>query len=331
MLHPDSVQLLTHAYAQLTKRWMREGRLVDPAGDASVLFRHFDVAVAEPGMVAGDGKTEGRTLWVSALLLDNWLTRHKANRERRMNGWIRMTEAAQAFLIQAALTATRGKPLADEDLPAIREWLARTPLGQRINREMEHLYRVDVAGPPAFYLKGEPQAIFVAQQHRGDPVSPALEALVLPSWQERGLLLPHEFEAPASGFPSQDITVSDRARLIAASLTPPPLPSIEGSTQPGADMVKGFSDALAPLLAIRPLPPAFLFENVAHSYREALEKTAGRLPPKGVFDPNGSISAHTRFGCVMAAMDALVEAGVEDMGPYEAALLAGLSNLDRQD
>ena len=331
MLHPDSLKLIRHAYAQLTHRLLREGQLIDPAGSASLLVRHFDVAVAQHGQVPGDGRVEGRTIHVSAVLLDDWMARHKANRERRSNGWLRLTEAAQAFLIQAALTAIRGKVLAQEDLKAVQDWLARTPQGQRINREMEHLYRVELATAPAFYLKGEPQSVFVAQHHRAEPDDPALEALVFPCWQERGLLQAREFEAPQPGFPAQDITVAERARLISASLQPPALPSFAGEEKTTAVLVQGFRQALAPLLAIRPLPPAFLFENVAHGYRRALEDAAGRAPNKDVFDATGALNAHVRFGCVMNALDALQEAGVEDTPEYEAALLAGLSNLHRQD
>lgn len=329
-LQPDAIHLIQHATTRLTTRLLREGELVDPAGAASMFLRHFDVALADQGQAGNaDGRVDGRTLWVSPGLVAGWLSRHQAARERRVNGWMRLTEAAQAFLVQLVLTAMRGKPLVEEDLLALSEAVSTTPLGSRLQLEMKRLYHIQVATPPAFYSMGEPGSVLTVMREIGKPLPEPWRFLLEPAWEALGWGGTMDARKLPGAFPSQDATVADRARLVLFSLTLPQAPAI-GPETTDTDISNGFLQAIAPLLTLRPLPPPFLFENLAHGYLAALRQAAGSHPPRALFDPAHRPNPTVRFGCVMAAVDQ-VGAVTEATDAYEAALLAGLCNLDRQE
>ena len=328
---PDADKLIQHAYARLTTRLLREGKLVDPAGTASVFMRHFDVKLAREGECgSNDGRVEGRTLWVAPALVAGWLGRHQAARERRVNGWMRLTEAAQAFLIQLAVTAMRGQPLEATDLFGLSHALLSTPVGQRLQVEMQRLYRIQVSSPPAFYSMGEPGAVLATLRAAGQPLPEAWRLLLEPAWEALGWGGTMDARTLPDVLPSADATVGERARWIAYSLATPTLPTMAQVEGDPMTLAQGFVSALAPLLNTTPLPPPFLFENLAHGYRQALETHPEHPALKTVVDSQGRLSATLRFGCVMAAIDALADRGA-DTEAYEPALMAGLCNLDRQD
>jgi hypothetical protein len=55
-IQDDIPLLVRHSYMALTTRLMREGKLIDPAGTASILLRHFDAKVGVPDNApAADG------------------------------------------------------------------------------------------------------------------------------------------------------------------------------------------------------------------------------------------------------------------------------------
>lgn len=328
--HPDALKLVNHAYGRSTSWLLRGNERVDPLGPASMLLRHFDVRLAEDGQTGtGDGRVEGRTLWVSPALVSGWIGRHQANRERRANGWVRLTEATQAFLVQMVLTAMRGFPLDDADLFSLQSALARTPYGARLAPEMKRLYRIQVATVPAFYAQGEPGVVLATLQALEQPLPPLWLALLESSWKALGWSDAMIGRALPSAVPDQDLTVAQRARLITFSVRTPDIPP-PGPHTSEEEVVTGFLRAIAPVLEARPLPPPFLFESLAHGYLQALKAAAGQHPLRTLFDESGRPLASTRFGCVMAAMEALSPLA-EEPSLYEGALLAGLCNLDRQD
>lgn len=328
--HPDALKLVHHAYGRSTSWLLRGHERVDPLGPASMLLRHFDVRLAEEGQTGtGDGRVDGRTLWVSPALVSGWIGRHQANRERRTNGWVRLTETTQAFLVQMVLTAMRGFPLDESDLFSVQSALTTTPLGARLAPEMKRLYRIQVATPPAFYAQGEPGVVLATFQALGEPLPPLWLALLESSWKALGWSEAMIGRALPSALPDQDLSVAQRARLITFCVRTPEVPPL-GTHTSEDEVVRGFAHAVAPLLEARPLPPPFLFESLAHGYLQALKAAAGQHPPRTLFEEGGRPLASIRFGCVMAAMDAL-SPFAEDPSLYEGALLAGLCNLDRQD
>lgn len=327
----DAHKLIHHAYARLTTRLLREGALVDPAEVASVFLRHFDVKLVQEGECGpNDGRVDGRTLWVSPALVAGWLGRHQAARERRVNGWMRLTEAAQAFLIQLAVTALRGQALETTDLFGLSQAVSTTPVGQRLQVEMQRLYRIQVSTPPAFYSMGEPGAVLTTLRSLGQPLPESWRLLLEPAWEALGWGGTMDSRTLPDVLPSGDATVGERARWIAYSLAPPALPPMARVEGDPTTLAEGFVTALQPLLNTTPLPPPFLFENLAHGYRHALETHPEHPALKPVVDSKGRLNASIRFGCVMAAIDALAERGA-DTEAYEPALMAGLCNLERQD
>lgn len=332
-IHQDSPQLVRHAHMSLTTRLMREGVLVDPLGTASVFLRHFDVKMGTPEQAPmADGWVDGRTLWISPGLVSGWLGKHKVMRERRINGWMRLTENAQAFIVQLMATAMRGRVLSETDLFGLAQAIAKTPLGPRVNQEMKKLYNIDVLTTPSFYMMGEPGAALNTLKAQ-DPKAwdDTWKGLFEPAWDALGWGGTMDQRKLPEGFPERDVSMVDRARLIAFSLSEPHIPNLRGyKVDPVQMVVEGFTQAIAPLVGTQPPAAPFLFENRAHSYRKAIEDAADGYHPPKVFTEDGKLKPNARFGCVMAAIDLLEKSGV-DTASYEEALVGGLSNLDRQE
>lgn len=332
-IQQDIDLLVRHSYMALTTRLMREGNLIDPAGTASILLRHFDVKVGTPeNAPAADGWVDGRTLWISPGVVSGWLGRHKVMRERRTNGWMRLTDATQAFLIQMMATAMRGRVLDENDLFGLVQAIAKTPAGPRVNHEMKKLSRIEVLTNPSFYSLGEPgAAIHTLKAQTPDGWNEAWKGLFEAAWEARGWGGTMDNRKLPEGLPERDVSVADRARLIAFSLSDPHVPNWRGAeVDPAQLVVEGFAHSVAPLVDIQPVCPPFLFENRAHAYRHVVEEAAKKYAPPKAFSGDGKLKAGTRFGCVMAAIDLLESKGVETVS-YEEALVSGLSNLQRQE
>lgn len=336
-IHDDSPLLVRYAHSALITRLMREGALIDPLGIASILLRHFDVKLGTPERAPmADGWIDGRTLWISPALVSGWLGRHKATgRERRVNGWVRMTEATQAFLIQMMATAMRGRILTESDLFGLSQAIANTALGTRVNHEMKKLYAIEILTPPNFYTMGEPgAALSTVKTQLGDDWSEAWKPwaeLFEPAWEARGWGGTMDNRKLPEGLPERDASMMDRARLIAFSLSEPEAPNLRGYKVDAVQMVvDGFLASVQPLFATDPIAAPFLFENRAHAYREVVEASAERYAPPKAFTEDGKLRPGTRFGCVMAVINLLEEKEI-DTTSYEEALVGGLSNLERRE
>jgi hypothetical protein len=253
-------------------------------------------------------------------------------RERRTNGWMRLTEATQAFLIQMMATAMRGSALSESDLFGLAQAIAKTPVGPRVNQEMKKLNKIEVLTPPSFYSMGEPgAAIHTLKAQTADGWNEAWKGLFEPAWEARGWGGTMDNRKLPEGLPERDVSVADRARLIAFSLSTPHTPNLRGAQlDPAQLVIEGFAQSVAPFVDIQPVSPPFLFENRAHAYRHVVEEAAERYAPPKAFTEDGKLKPGTRFGCVMAAID-LLESRDVDTSSYEEALVSGLSNLHRQE
>lgn len=324
----DADLLVRHAYAAATAHLLRDGGLVDPLGAGSAILRHFDVRMASPGQLSGaDGQVDGRTLWVASELVGQWLDRHRAHRERRVNGWVRLTEAAQAFLLQTALVALRGQPLTEGDLPVLQEALSTTPHGHGVVKELNQRYRIDLATPSELYAAGAPAALLSPLAAQAQSLGPAWSRLLDAPWRTQGGDQALREPPLPVGLPSSDLTFEDRARLIQASTAPLSAPSFADNAQATSVLAHGFSQVVTPFAIIKPCPPAFIFETLAHGYRQVVERAAAGTRQ---LDGAGHLRPNTRLACVMSALECL-QGKVEHVEEYEAALLAGLSNLQRRE
>lgn len=329
--------LVQHAYATLTGSLRKNRQTLDPAGPFSWWLRQFDVRLGKPaaaGAQVADGWVEGRTLWLAPSVVQGWLSRHHAARERRQNGWLRLSEAAEAMLIELAAVAVRGQPLDNHDRFALKQALGQYHLTRGVGLELAKGHDIQVLTPASFYDGGN-AAHVVATQRRfaADTWGPFLMGLLETAWNARGLPLQEtETLRPPSCLPQEDLTIVDRARWVqyVENVVSQRVDTWADSSALAQDMRQGFADLVLPLTRVP--SPAFLYERLAHHYRDALLAAGFRLQKvegwDKVFSSDGSLLADFRFSLVLAALDVIETAGASQPG-YEEALMAGWVNVER--
>lgn len=328
----ESQLLLDYAYVNLTKVQLKDGARQDPAGPLSWWLRHFDVKIGKPEQSqSSDAWVEDRTLWVSPQLLSALLNRHKVIRERRQNGWMRMSFDVESLLMEMVVVALRGQSLNADDFFSLQS-LTKKHIGKRM---ADQSHTIQVLSRPSFYQLGEAATVIktqkiLAPQHWHDDWNILFEA----PWDKYGISTNgHSLHMPA-GLPEQDQSTQDRARWLNFAVSTPELPSLQQPETAVQDVVKGFIVATQPLMDCKSLLPPFFFELRAHAYQEALKNqstSSSHAAKKNIFGQDDQIKPNVRFACVLAVLDLLTQKGLEHQTLYEEALLAGLVNLNRND
>lgn len=332
MTTPETQLLLDYAYATLTGVQLREGIRQDPAGVITWWLRHFDVKLGKPYQgQSADAWVEDRTLWVSPQLLSALLSRHKVARERRHNGWMRMSFDVESLLMEMVVVALRGQNLNSDDFFSLQH-LAKEHLGKRMT---DRPHTIQVLSRPSFYQLGEAITVIRSQKELAPQLwNEAWMVLFNEPWEKYGISVAESTIAIPGGIPEQDQSIQDRARWLKLAASEPSLPSWQKSEHAIQDVVQGFLASVQPMIDCKPVLPPFCFELRAHTYQEGLKQQGSfsfSAAKKTLFTQDDQIKPNVRFSCVLEVLEALSQKGIVEQSPYEEALLAGLSNLNRKD